>query len=716
MNSYRISELSLAIALAGFVESAQWAKGQNFDSAFGPYRAYATASWPETVAIGDVNNDGRNDVVLGFRSSGDSTNNRSILVYQQTSAGTLAAPLQYAAGDEVDSLVLADFTGDGRIDAAVGRMATGIRIFIQGELGTFERFEDYATSNSLWICTGDFNNDGRSDLAGIGSNSEAVDLFFQSTTGTMIPSGSKSAPYAGDNDIEAGDVNNDGLTDIVVMSGQGTLNLSVLLQTAEGFANAENYPGGGQGLGVGDLNSDGRKDVAVSGFLAAHVRLWMQQNDGTLALTTTNSTYAVPETLAVTDVDLNGKDDIVVLHGGGQQVGVYFQTNTAAFTVENLFEIPYVSDYSTHGLAIGDITGDGMPDLAIADHNNGLVILTNRLTRPIRHLTDMENAAGTARFRLNGQAGKRYVIETSPDLSTWTPLVTNTVPPGGFVSVEDPDLNQRSRRFYRAILETNEVVVTSNDLFDNRISIAGTGGTVQGSNVGATKEPGEFDHGGSPGGKSVWWSWTPSFSGIVTITTEGSLFDTTLAVYRGSTLAGLQFVAEDDDSGEARQSRVLIDAAAGTTYQIAVDGFEGASGNITLSVISGASNDAFANAWPMAGALDDVLGSNFGATRQEGEPFHWGVTGGASVWWAWQAPATGWVTVTTAASTFDTILAVYVGSQVDDLTLIANNDDDDFGNLTSLVDFFATAGTVYRIAVDGSGGQTGVVWLSLGQP
>jgi hypothetical protein len=50
------------------------------------------------------------------------------------------------------------------------------------------------------------------------------------------------------------------------------------------------------------------------------------------------------------------------------------------------------------------------------------------------------------------------------------------------------------------------------------------------------------------------------------------------------------------------------------------------------------------------------------------------------------------------------------------LTLVANNDDDDFGNSTSLVDFFATAGTVYRIAVDGYGGETGVVWLSLGQP
>jgi hypothetical protein len=712
MNSSYSSRIALMLALSALLGISHQVAGQNFATAFGPYRASATASWPESLAIGDVNNDGRNDVVLGFSSYGTSTNNNSILVFLQTAAGTLDAPMHYPAGNGVSSLVLADFTGDGRNDVAVG-LGSGIRVFVQGASGTFESTRDYPTPNARWICTGDFNNDGRSDLAGIGWSSQSVDLFLQSPEGTMVPSGSKSAPYEGYNDIEAGDVNNDGLTDIVVMSGQGTAMLSVLLQAAGGFADAANYPGGGQGMGVGDLNGDSRKDVAVSGLSASNVRFWLQQTDGTLKVTATNSSYAIPESLAVTDVDLNGLDDVVVLHGGEQRVGVYFQTNASAFTGENLFEIPYAPHYNPHGLAVGDLTGDGMPDLAIADYNNGLVILTNRLTRPIRHLTDMENAAGTARFRLNGEAGKQYVIQTSSDLSTWTPFVTNTVPAGGSMTIEDVDLSQRSQRFYRAIPQINTNDVVNNDLFSNRISIPGTGGTVQGSNISATKEPGEFNHGGNPGGKSVWWKWTSSINGIIAISTDGSSFDTTLAVYRGTTLGTLQFVAEDDDSGESRRSRVLISATAGVEYQIAVDGYDGDSGNITLSVKEGSANDAFANAWTLVGTTDDVLGTNIGATQESGEPFHWPGTGGASVWWTWQAPATGWVTVSTYRSLFDTVLAVYTGTQVSTLTLIANNDDS--GDSTSQVDFVATAGTVYRIAVDGYGGATGIVWLTVQQ-
>jgi hypothetical protein len=158
---------------------------------------------------------------------------------------------------------------------------------------------------------------------------------------------------------------------------------------------------------------------------------------------------------------------------------------------------------------------------------------------------------------------------------------------------------------------------------------------------------------------------------------------------------------------------VLISASAGVTYQIVVDGYDGASGNIALSVTAGSSNDAFTNPWLLVGTADEVLGTNIGASRQASEPFHWPGTGGASVWWTWQAPVTGWVTISTYNSTFDTVLAVYTGTQVSALTLVANNDD--YGDSTSQVDFVATAGTFYRIAVDGYGGATGVVWLTVQQ-
>lgn len=123
----------------------------------------------------------------------------------------------------------------------------------------------------------------------------------------------------------------------------------------------------------------------------------------------------------------------------------------------------------------------------------------------------------------------------------------------------------------------------SNDSFANRITIPSSGATVSGTNVGATKESGEPDHAGNSGGASVWWSWTPSVSGRATIHTAGSSFDTLLAVYTGSSIGGLSLVVCNDDAVDLT-SQVTFPATAGTSYQIAVDGYDGATGSILLTV------------------------------------------------------------------------------------------------------------------------------------
>lgn len=112
--------------------------------------------------------------------------------------------------------------------------------------------------------------------------------------------------------------------------------------------------------------------------------------------------------------------------------------------------------------------------------------------------------------------------------------------------------------------------------------------SAEGSNVDATKEPGERDHAGYPGGKSVWWTFTTPANGSIRVSTYGSSFSTVLAVYTGNDLTNLNVVAEskannwDDDLS----SQVEFTAYAGTTYQVAVDG-DGSpaqSGNIILSI------------------------------------------------------------------------------------------------------------------------------------
>src|SRR5204862_263023 len=94
-----------------------------------------------------------------------------------------------------------------------------------------------------------------------------------------------------------------------------------------------------------------------------------------------------------------------------------------------------------------------------------------------------------------------------------------------------------------------------------------------------------------------------------------------------------------------------------------------------------------------------------------------GNSGGASVWWRWTSPYTGSATVTTAGSSFDTLLGVFTGSSVGALTLVADNDDVSGTDKTSAVTFAAAAGTSYMILVDGylgsrSGQAAGAISLN----
>jgi sulfatase modifying factor 1 len=128
------------------------------------------------------------------------------------------------------------------------------------------------------------------------------------------------------------------------------------------------------------------------------------------------------------------------------------------------------------------------------------------------------------------------------------------------------------------------VSAQTNDNFANRRVIASAGGTVSGSNVGATKETGEPDHASPEWGKSVWWTWTPATSGKAEISTAGSNFDTLLGVYTGTSVGALTERASNDDSGDLDTSFVSFYATAGTAYQIAVAGSYGRSSSISLTV------------------------------------------------------------------------------------------------------------------------------------
>lgn len=327
-----------------------------------------------------------------------------------------------------------------------------------------------------------------------------------------------------------------------------------------------------------------------------------------------------------------------------------------------------------------------------------------------------------------------------------------------------------------------------NDDFADAVVLSGDAGSVNGTNVGATVEPGEPDHVILPTRASIWYRWTATLDGYLTVDTFGSDFNTAIAIYTGTAVNALTFVAaNNDDAGE--QSRVSnVPVTAGVTYSIAVDGYFGDSGNVTLnwlfveqfdftppvitlwspldgtrvaqgevlfagydcfdpvpssglvsctgnvpsgtlidtsvpgdytftvtatdgegnlataetdySVLANPDNDDFADATVLA-AEGTITGTNVGATMEPSEPMHAQSIAGASVWFRWTAPTTGFISADTLGSNFDTVLAIYTGTAVDDLTEIDSNDNA-VGPLSALHDVPVSEGTVYSIVVAGA--------------
>jgi hypothetical protein len=161
--------------------------------------------------------------------------------------------------------------------------------------------------------------------------------------------------------------------------------------------------------------------------------------------------------------------------------------------------------------------------------------------------------------------------------------------------------------------------------------------------------------------------------------------------------------------GETNQCLVFDHAQVsdGGSYSVVVENdiaaVVSAAAQLRINLITVPGGDAFADRIEILERC--FSGSNVGATSQLGEPRHAGKVGGKSIWYSWVAPATGIATFETAGSSFDTLLAVYIGTDIATLTPIAA-DEDDGGFLSSRVRFNAVAGAEYQIVVDGyAGGQ-----------
>ncbi len=208
------------------------------------------------------------------------------------------------------------------------------------------------------------------------------------------------------------------------------------------------------------------------------------------------------------------------------------------------------------------------------------------------------------------------------------------------------------------VLHAATATVNNNDFAGAETMPAG-GGNDFDWNVCSDTEPGEPVPPRGALDNGIWWNWTPSATGSVTISTDdgptySTTFDTVLSVYTGGSVNSLSLVGYDDDGGVGLRSSLTLGVNAGTTYRIKVDGYGGATGLLNLgisavapiqcwgqnaTIVGNAGNDVL-NGTPgpdviVAGAGDDTINGNGGDDRicaDAGNDLIDGGAGNDSVW------------------------------------------------------------------------------------
>lgn len=226
---------------------------------------------------------------------------------------------------------------------------------------------------------------------------------------------------------------------------------------------------------------------------------------------------------------------------------------------------------------------NGLPDtvpplLTVFSPPSGLVVTTNRIQIVGASNDPTPNASGVQSVSMSVNGGIPFTVNGT---TNWSASVGLTLGEN-VIRVTAMD-EARNESLDRVLTIHYRLVASSNDHFANAIPLESGGGTSVATSQTATKEFNEPAHASNGGGKSIWYRFTPQSSGILLLSTDGSDFDTLLALYTGSKVSALTPVASNDDvPGGSKQSEIIVAVAAGTVYHIAVDGYDAASGTVRL--------------------------------------------------------------------------------------------------------------------------------------
>ncbi|HEX8492498.1 MAG TPA: FG-GAP-like repeat-containing protein [Pyrinomonadaceae bacterium] len=336
---------------------------------------------PKSIATGDFNHDGRNDLAVANYGSGLGAPDGGLTVLLNNGAGGFLAPNNIPAGINPRSIITADFNNDGHLELAVLHYSSGsccingfATILLGDGTGKFTSAISPVSVgfNPGSLAVGDFNKDGKSDLVATLGNSKVSVLLGNGTGG--FGTASTFAASGNPTSIAAGDLNADGKPDLVTGNLNG-FSISVLLGDGlGGFSAPVTYSTSSnpQFVALGDVNQDSKLDV-VTATTSNTVAVLLGNGTGSFGSPAFFTVASSPDTVLVRDLNGDGRLDLATANSGTGNISILIGDGSGGFGSLK----SYSAGSGPFFVTSSEINGDGKPDLLVANiSSNNVSILT----------------------------------------------------------------------------------------------------------------------------------------------------------------------------------------------------------------------------------------------------------------------------------------------------------------------------------------------------
>jgi hypothetical protein len=363
-----LSGVSLGVGLVTLLALLPCGAGATPPVGFATHVDYATGENGYVPAAADLNGDGHADILVP--NAADNT----VSILLGYGDGTFAAGTDVAVGSGPISVAIGDLNSNGKPDM-VSEISGAASVLLGNGDGTFGPPTTFPVGGggSGRVMLADLNGDGRLDVAA-GSNGNVVSVLLGRGDGTFDPPMEFTTGWS-PRWIELGDLNRDGKLDVVA-TNRWENTITVLIGNGDGtFGSRVDYAGGPWpfSIAIGDFNGDGNPDVVVSEHWPfSAVSLYLGNGDGTLGPKTDFEldTGGV-DGLAGRDFNLDGLLDVAVVHSGG--VAVLLGDGAGGFAPKQDFATAEGGTY----LAAGDLNGDDRLDIVAATNSRVVSVLLN---------------------------------------------------------------------------------------------------------------------------------------------------------------------------------------------------------------------------------------------------------------------------------------------------------------------------------------------------